>query len=45
VTPRTPVRIDYRLTEKGQALAGVVFSIAEWAEAWMPQTPSSVEST
>jgi DNA-binding HxlR family transcriptional regulator len=43
VTPRTPVRIDYELTEKGQALAGVVFAIAEWAEAWMPQTPSSVE--
>jgi DNA-binding HxlR family transcriptional regulator len=38
VTPDTPVRIDYRLTEKGQALAGVVESISDWASAWLQDT-------
>ncbi len=36
VTPATPVRIDYRLTPKGEALLGVVRAVAEWAEAWLP---------
>jgi DNA-binding HxlR family transcriptional regulator len=35
VTPDTPVRIDYRLTEKGQALGGVVESISDWASEWL----------
>lgn len=35
VTPSTPVRIEYRLTEKGRALASVVRSVADWAEAWV----------
>ena len=34
VTPSTPVRIDYHLTAKGQALGTVVQAIAAWAEAW-----------
>jgi DNA-binding HxlR family transcriptional regulator len=34
VTPSTPVRIDYRLTEKGRALASVVREVASWAEQW-----------
>ena len=34
VIPDTPVRIEYHLTDKGRALAGVVFSIAAWAEEW-----------
>ena len=37
VVPSTPVRIEYRLTEKGQGLASVVRSVNEWAEAWRPQ--------
>jgi DNA-binding HxlR family transcriptional regulator len=36
VIPETPVRIEYRVTEKGRALAGVVDSIAGWAERWLP---------
>ncbi len=36
VYPDTPVRIEYRVTEKGRALASVVDSIAAWAETWLP---------
>ena len=36
VTPTTPVRIEYQLTDKGRALAGVVRSLSEWAEEWEP---------
>lgn len=38
VTPSTPVRIEYRLTDKGRALASVVRSVADWAEAWSSPT-------
>jgi DNA-binding HxlR family transcriptional regulator len=31
----TPVRIEYRLTEKGRDLAAVVDSISEWADRWV----------
>lgn len=31
VVPTTPVRIDYRLTDKGRALADVVNAVSEWA--------------
>ena len=34
VTPTTPVRIDYTLTEKGRALGTVVRSVADWVEQW-----------
>lgn len=34
VLPSTPVRIQYRLTEKGLGLAAAVRSVAEWAETW-----------
>jgi len=37
VIPETPVRIEYQLTEKGQALLPVVEALAEWAEEWLPQ--------
>jgi len=30
-----PVRIEYRLTEKGEALRPVVSAIQEWAEEWI----------
>jgi DNA-binding HxlR family transcriptional regulator len=36
VFPETPVRIEYRLTEKGLALAPVVDALAYWAESWLP---------
>lgn len=35
VYPETPVRIEYSLTEKGQALEPVLNSIQEWAEEWL----------
>lgn len=34
VTPSTPVRIDYRLTERGRDLAGVIEELGAWAERW-----------
>lgn len=36
VFPETPVRIEYRLTEKGRALLPVVEALALWAETWLP---------
>ncbi len=39
VYPQTPVRIEYHLTAKGQALAGVVESISAWAGEWLEGMP------
>jgi DNA-binding HxlR family transcriptional regulator len=36
VIPETPVRIEYRLTEKGRDLLPVVEAVAAWAERWLP---------
>ena len=44
VTPSTPVRIEYRLTKKGQALGGVVHAVADWASEWA-QEPRAARST
>lgn len=40
VIPTTPVRVEYSLTEKGQALEAPLNTLAEWAEAWLavPET-------
>jgi DNA-binding HxlR family transcriptional regulator len=35
VFPETPVRIEYRLTEKGEALNKVMEAVAVWAEEWV----------
>lgn len=35
VIPETPVRVEYRLTEKGRALAPVVEAISVWADQWV----------
>ena len=35
VIPETPVRVEYRLTDKGLALAPVVEAISIWAHGWM----------
>jgi len=40
VIPEKPVKIQYRLTDKGRALGEVVVAITDWAEAWMPQSDS-----
>lgn len=34
VTPETPVRIDYRLTDKGRALGAVIDAVSNWAHEW-----------
>ncbi|MGC8489156.1 MAG: winged helix-turn-helix transcriptional regulator [Clostridia bacterium] len=39
VFPETPVRIEYRLTEKGRALAPVMDQVHAWADQWL-LTPS-----
>ena len=36
VLPETPVRVEYRLTEKGRSLQDAVGAISEWAERWLP---------
>ena len=45
VYPQIPVRVEYKLTEKGQALKPVVEAIHEWAEKWvmLPEDSSSAE--
>ena len=35
VTPSTPVRIEYVLTEKGRDLGAVVRVVGSWAESWV----------
>jgi DNA-binding HxlR family transcriptional regulator len=35
VTACTPVRIEYHLTPKGEALAGVVQAVSKWADEWL----------
>ena len=37
VTPSTPVRVDYRLTDKGRALGAVVQEVIQWANLWAPE--------
>lgn len=34
VTPNTPVRIDYGLTDRGRDLSSVMDELAAWAERW-----------
>ena len=34
VIPSTPVRIEYRLTEKGRALDPVIRAVSDWAYQW-----------
>lgn len=34
VTPQTPVRIEYGLTDRGRDLGGVMGELSAWAERW-----------
>ncbi len=34
VVPTTPVRVEYRLTEKGQDLQTVLEALQQWADRW-----------
>jgi len=46
VYPQIPVRVEYKLTEKGLDLRPVVEAIHKWAEKWvtLPEDSSSVET-
>ncbi len=35
VIPETPVRVEYRLTEKGRALSAVIAAVSAWASEWL----------
>ncbi|HET7630701.1 MAG TPA: winged helix-turn-helix transcriptional regulator [Gemmatimonadaceae bacterium] len=41
VTPDTPVKVEYELTEKGRALDRALAAVADWAEAWKDRPASS----
>jgi DNA-binding HxlR family transcriptional regulator len=36
VHAETPVRIEYRLTEKGRELHDAVYALSRWADRWIP---------
>jgi DNA-binding HxlR family transcriptional regulator len=38
VIPEMPVRIEYHLTEKGEALSAVIEAIVRWLEHWGAET-------
>lgn len=44
VTPSTPVRVDYVLTTKGEALSDVIVAVSNWAEKWVG-VPNDAKST
>src|SRR5437868_2581402 len=41
VLPDPPIRVEYRLTDKGRALGPVLKSIGEWAERWIQLDPAA----
>ena len=41
VVASTPVRVEYALTEKGQALSAVIAAVSTWADQWLAPTPES----
>jgi DNA-binding HxlR family transcriptional regulator len=43
VYPQIPVRVEYRLTEKGRDLRPVVQAIHDWAEQWIPLPEAQAE--
>lgn len=43
VIPSVPVRVEYQLTEKGQALENVLASISAWAETWVSLADAEAE--
>ena len=45
VDPGPPVRVSYRLTQRGRALSPVIASVDAWAADWLtPATSASVAS-
>lgn len=43
VYPEKPVRIEYALTEKGEALKPVLDELQNWSDAWIPATETKKE--
>ncbi len=41
VDPGPPIRVEYQLTEKGQALWKVVDELGKWAERWVDVKPAA----
>ena len=37
VIPATPVRVEYHLTARGQALRPLMAAAQDWAAAWLPE--------
>jgi DNA-binding HxlR family transcriptional regulator len=44
VIPETPVRVEYRLTERGRALGPVLDAITAWAHEWPTESSLVVPS-
>lgn len=42
VFPQIPVRVEYRLTEKGRALEPIVQAIHTWAQNWVELPEASI---
>jgi DNA-binding HxlR family transcriptional regulator len=40
VRAEKPVRVEYLLTRKGQALGSVIEAVSGWAETWATELPS-----
>lgn len=40
VVPDMPVRIEYRLTDKGRALSDVIDAVVHWLEIWGEAAPA-----
>ncbi len=45
VYPQIPVRVEYRLTEKGRDLKSVLGAIHHWAEQWIPLPDAQAENS
>jgi DNA-binding HxlR family transcriptional regulator len=45
VIPETPVRVEYSLTKKGRALAGVIDAVGEWAHKFSAAQAGSLRHT
>jgi len=43
VYPETPVRIEYKLTPKGEDLAEIVEAVSRWAHEWLAPHESTDE--
>lgn len=44
VIPATPVRIEYHLTAKGEALGDAVEALSRWADEWVSLPPQPRQS-